>query len=89
MDCFEPDTERYGHSVAPERKIVAIRGDQALHINNAFLTFEENEKGSIEPGKRADWIVLDRDILECPLDTIPDTSVLKTYLDGKLIYQAK
>lgn len=58
-------------------------------INNAYLTFEENEKGSIEPGKRADWIVLDRDILECPLDAIPKTTVLKTYLAGNRIYQAE
>lgn len=58
-------------------------------INNAYLTFEEVEKGSIEPGKRADCIVLDRDILECPLDEVADTKVLQTYLNGKLIYQAK
>lgn len=73
----------------PRERLSRSEAIKLYTINNAFLTFEEKEKGSIEPGKRADWIVLDRDILECPLDKIPDTSVLKTYLDGKLIYQAK
>ena len=56
-------------------------------INGAYHTLEEDIKGSIEPGKLADMIVIDRDILECPLDMIKDTVVLRTYLGGRLVYK--
>ncbi len=56
-------------------------------INNAFLTFSEDEKGSLEAGKLADLIVLDRDILTCPLDQVRDIEVEQTYLGGKAVYQ--
>ena len=55
-------------------------------INNAFLTFEEDRKGSLEPGKLADFIVLDRDILTCPVDEVKDIKVEATYLGGKRVY---
>ena len=57
-------------------------------INGAHLTFEEKIKGSIEPGKLADLIILDRDILTCPEDDIRDTKVLRTILGGKTVYEA-
>lgn len=52
-------------------------------INGAYHTFEESIKGSIEPGKLADIIVIDRDILTCPLDDIKEAKVLRTILGGK------
>ncbi len=45
--------------------------------------------GSLEAGKLADFIVLDRDLLTCPEDDIKDMCVLRTYIDGKLFYQTK
>jgi predicted amidohydrolase YtcJ len=67
-----------------------ISREQAIRlytINNAWLTFEEKEKGSLEKGKLADFIVLDRDILKCPLDDIRRIQVAQTWLGGKRIYQ--
>jgi predicted amidohydrolase YtcJ len=57
-------------------------------VNGAYLSFEENIKGSIEPGKLADMIIIDRDILTCPEDDIKDTRVLRTILGGKTVYKA-
>jgi predicted amidohydrolase YtcJ len=66
-----------------------ISREQALRlytINNAFLTFEEKQKGSLEKGKLADFIVLDRDILTCPIDEVKDIRVEQTWLGGRLVY---
>ena len=52
----------------------------------AYLSFEEGLKGSLEPGKLADLVVLDRDYFTCPEDEIKDIRVLKTMLDGKIVY---
>jgi predicted amidohydrolase YtcJ len=43
--------------------------------------------GKLEAGKVADFIVLDRDLLTCPVDDIKDTRVLRTYIGGKLVFQ--
>ncbi len=70
----------------------ALNREQALRfytINNAYLMFLENEIGSLEEGKRADLVVVDRDPLTCPVDDIKDTQVLRTYLDGKPVYERK
>ena len=67
----------------------ALSREQAIRfytINNAWLLFCEDQLGSLEPGKLADFVILDTDLLSCPEDSIQHTKVLKTYLDGKLIY---
>jgi predicted amidohydrolase YtcJ len=70
----------------------AITREQALRlytINNAFLTFEEKQKGSLEPGKLADFVVLKTDILTCPVDEVRNIAVSETYLGGKRVYAAE
>lgn len=73
----------------PEQRISREQAIRLYTINNAYLTFEEKEKGSLEKGKLADFIVLDRDILTCPLDDVKNIQVLETYLGGKQIYSAR
>ena len=51
-------------------------------INNAWLMRAEKEIGSLEPGKRADFIILDRNLLTCKVDQVKTTQVLSTWLDG-------
>lgn len=53
----------------------------------AYGQFEEELKGSLEPGKLADFIVTDRDIMTCPVDKIKDTTVLLTVVDGEEVYK--
>ena len=69
----------------------SITREQALRlytINNAFLTFEEKEKGSLEVGKLADFVVLKTDILSCPVDEICNITVSETYVGGQRVYKA-
>jgi predicted amidohydrolase YtcJ len=68
----------------------ALTREQAIRFytaNNAWLLFQEGEIGSLETGKLADFIVVDRDLLNCPVDDIRSTQVLRTYLNGKLVFR--
>jgi hypothetical protein len=70
----------------PEQRITREQAIRLYTLNNAYLTFEEKQKGSLETNKLADFIVLDKDILTCPLDEVKDLQVEQTYLGGRLIY---
>ena len=70
----------------PEQRLTREQAIRFYTINNAYLTFEENSKGSLEKGKLADFIVLDRDILTCPVDEVKNMQVVATYLGGQPVY---
>ncbi len=57
--------------------------------NNAFIVFQENNLGSLQPGKYADLLVLDSDYLKVPADRIKDIKPLLTMVGGKVVYEAK
>ncbi len=57
---------------------------KGMTIWAAYSNFEENEKGSIEVGKRADFVVLSQDIMEVPLKDIPEIKAEQVYIDGVL-----
>ena len=76
----------YEGRLHPEEALTREEAIRFYTRNNAWLLFNENQVGSLEPGKRGDFIVLDRDILTCPVDEIRDIQVLATYLDGQQIY---
>ncbi|GGI22311.1 amidohydrolase [Pedobacter mendelii] len=71
------------NALTPEE---AIKG---MTIWAAKANFEENEKGSLEIGKFADFVILDNDILKSSPQKILKTKVLKTYLNGEKVYEAK
>lgn len=60
---------------------------RAATLNNAYLTFEESLKGSLEPGKLADLVVLATDPLTCPEADLPTTRVLLTMVGGRIVYE--
>ncbi|MEO2020182.1 MAG: amidohydrolase, partial [Pirellulaceae bacterium] len=67
-----------------------ISRQQALRCytsSAAYLGFEEDRKGSLEAGKLADLIVIDRDYQSCPVDQIKDIRVLQTMVNGKFVYE--
>jgi predicted amidohydrolase YtcJ len=70
----------------PEQSLSREQALRFYTINNAYLLFMEKEIGSLEPGKFADLIVLDRDLLTCPEEAITGAQVEQTFLAGKRIY---
>jgi len=56
-------------------------------LDAAYSVFEEDLKGSLEPGKLADIVVLSKDIMTIPAEEILTTKVLMTFLGGKLVYE--
>ena len=62
---------------------------KAMTIWAAKSFFEENEKGSIEPGKYADMVVTDQDIMTVEENKIPNTKITMTFINGQLVYSVK
>jgi len=60
---------------------------KGMTIWAAYSNFEEKEKGSIEVGKFADFIILDQDIMTIDINEVPNTQVIKTFSNGALVYQ--
>ena len=60
----------------------------ARTINSAYLDFAEDELGSIEVGKLADFVVLDRDLFAIPIDEVSEAQVLKTVVEGAVVFEA-
>jgi predicted amidohydrolase YtcJ len=73
----------------PEERLSREQAIRMYTINNAFLMFGEKEKGSLETGKLADFIVLQQDILTCPVDQVKSIQVEQTWIGGKQVYQAR
>jgi len=76
----------YEGKLHPEEALTREQAIRFYTTNNAYLQFKEKEIGSIEPGKFADLVVLDTDLLTCPVDDIRNTQALRTYLNGKLVF---
>ncbi|MDR3406531.1 MAG: amidohydrolase [Chthoniobacter sp.] len=76
----------YEGQLHPEEALTREEAIRFYTRNNAWLLFDEKNVGSLESGKRADFIVLDRDILTCPEGDIRNIEVLATYMDGKPVY---
>lgn len=77
-DGFQPDNKT--------KRKDAIR---AMTIWAAYANFEDEEKGSLEDGKFADFIILDRDLIKSDDKDIPKTKVLATYINGEKVYENK
>jgi predicted amidohydrolase YtcJ len=75
-----------GEFVLPEEKLTPWEALKMYTGNGAKATFEETTKGSIEPGKLADLVVLNGDPTELPADEIKDIEVEMTVLDGEIVW---
>ena len=73
----------------PENALTREQALRGMTIWAAKANFEEKEKGSIEPGKYADFVILDNDIMKIKGADLPKVKVLKTYVNGEKVYEKK
>jgi len=73
----------YDAALHPEESLSREQAIRFYTINNARILRMDDQIGSLEPGKLADFVVLDRDLLTCAVDAIKETKALKTYVAGK------
>jgi predicted amidohydrolase YtcJ len=74
----------------PDQKIRVAEAVEAYTLTSAYAAFEEKDRGSLEPGKLADLVVLSRDIfVEGERDRIGTTEVLMTVVGGKVVYEKR
>lgn len=79
---------RYGAEIGPDQKIGVYDALKGITINAAYAYFEEDSKGSIKAGKRADLVLLDKNPLKVDTMAIKEIKVLETIKDGVTVYQA-
>lgn len=73
-------------TLGPTQKISRQEALRVMTLNNAYLTFEETIKGSIESGKLADFVILSDDLLRVPDERILDIHPVATYVGGRRLY---
>jgi hypothetical protein len=78
-----------GEVLYPEEKITRAEALKTHTIWGAYLQFAEKDKGSIETGKLADLVVIDRDYLTCAEDQIKDIEPVMTIIGGKAVYEKR
>jgi hypothetical protein len=79
---------RNGVVIGPDQRITPLEALKAITINAAYQYAEEDSKGSLEPGKLADLVILDKNPLKVDPMTIKDIKVLETIKEGKTIFVA-
>ena len=80
---------RNGEVIGPAERATPLQALQAITINAAYEYGEEGSKGSLEPGKLADLVILDKNPLKVEPMTIKDIKVVETIKDGATIYKAQ
>ena len=81
-------TSRSGKVMGADERVTPIEALKAVTLWGAYQHFEEGSKGSIEPGKLADLVVLSANPLTVEPDAIKDIKVLETIKEGKTVYLA-
>jgi predicted amidohydrolase YtcJ len=72
----------------PEQKLTVAEAITAYTMGSAYAEFQDRDKGSIEPGKLADFVLLSADVLAMPPEQIRTVRVLKTWVGGVEVYSA-
>ncbi len=85
LDIAVNRRDDHGNVHGPQQKLSRLDALRTLTTWAAWLSFDEKELGSLEPGKLADFVILDRDYLACPAEEIKQIRPQATYLNGRLI----
>lgn len=75
-----------GEPFFPEQVLTRQEAIHSYTLANAYAAFQDKDLGTLSPGKWADFIILDKDLLTCSLEEIPSTKVLQTIIGGKVVY---
>jgi predicted amidohydrolase YtcJ len=78
----------HGNVHGPHQKLSRLDALRTLTTWAAWLSFDETTLGSLEPGKLADLVILDRDYLTCPADQIKHIRPHTTLLNGRPVFTA-
>ncbi len=73
----------------PEQKLTLAEALQAYTYGSAYGSFREHELGTIEEGKLADLVVLDRNLFDIPVNEVLETNVVLTINDGEVVYKSE
>ncbi|MBR9921070.1 MAG: amidohydrolase [Bacteroidetes bacterium] len=91
LECFYASVTRKradtGMEFFPEQRMTREEAIYSYTLGNAYAAFEEDQKGSITPGKLADLVVLSNNLLECSDAKILETEVMMTVLGGEVKYE--
>jgi predicted amidohydrolase YtcJ len=82
-------TTRTGEVLGPDERVTPLQALKAITIDSAYMYKEEKTKGSLEVGKLADLVILDKNPLRVEPMAIKDIKVVETIKEGKTIYNAK
>jgi predicted amidohydrolase YtcJ len=73
----------------PEQRMTREEGLKSMTLWPAYAAFQESELGSLAAGKRADFVVLDQDLMRVPDGVLQDVRVISTWVGGRLVYERK
>lgn len=92
IQCFYASVTRRledGSVIRPDQRMTREEALYSYTMANAYAAFQEDIKGSLAPGKLADFVVLSRDIMSVSAEEIPAAEVVYTFLGGRLVYDGE
>ena len=78
---------RTGAVLGPDQRLTRVEALRAFTVGGAYFCFDEDRRGSLEPGKLADLAVLSDDLLDMPQEALPELRSLLTMVGGRIVHR--